>query len=105
MTTPMEAADAGQGNAYPVVGVESLGLECLIRGGFDGGGQRPDLAVGENSVYVEEYEANAAGTLSGRKIHSLILRRRMRRRLVRIQLSFSNCILPSTQASAMMGTL
>jgi hypothetical protein len=101
----MDAADAGQGNADPIVGMESLGLECLIRGGFDGSGQGPDLAVGENSVYVEEYEANAAGTLSGRKIHSFILRTCMTRRTIRVQLSFSHCILPSTQASAMMGTL
>jgi len=101
----MDATDAGQGNAYPVMGVESLGLERLIRGDFDGGGEGPDLAVGENSVYVEEYETNAAGTLSGRKIHSFILRTCMTRRLVWIQLSFSHCILPSTQASAMMGTL
>ncbi len=59
-----------------------LGSNVLSAWGFDGGGQRPDLAVSENSVYVEEYEANAAGTLSGRKIHSLILRTRMMRRLV-----------------------
>jgi hypothetical protein len=85
--------------------MESLGLECLIRGAFDGGGDGPDLAVGENSVDIEEYEANAAGTLSGRKIHGFILRTRMTRQRVWIQLSFSHCILPSTQASAMMGTL
>jgi hypothetical protein len=82
--------------------MESLRLKGFLSL-FDG--ERPYLAIGEDPVYIEEYEANAAGALSSGKIHSNILWTRMARRSSLIQLSFSPCILPSSSPSAMMGTL
>jgi len=75
----MEAADACQRNANPVLGVESFGLHGLRDDGVAiraGGvaGQDPNLAVGEDAIDVEEDEADPAGSFSGRKIHSTILK-------------------------------
>ena len=63
----MDATEAGKRDANPVVGMESLGLKRLVTLAGDGRGERPYLAISEDSVYIEEYEADAAGAFSGRK--------------------------------------
>ena len=90
----MDATDPGQRNTYTVVGVKSLGFKNLIRGELDAR-QGPDLAVGKNSVYIEDNETDAAGAFSSGEFHSLFYVRRIARGRFRIQLSFSHCILPS----------
>src|ERR1700689_5460805 len=58
--------------------MESLGFEGLagwIGARLDDGGKRqgPYLAIGEDSVDIEENKANPAGALSSRKVHGTIL--------------------------------
>ena len=66
----MDAADAGQRNADAVVGMEAFGFEGIFSLVAESWGEGPYLAVGEDSIYIEEYEAYAAGARWGGKIHS-----------------------------------
>src|SRR5277367_1899369 len=65
----VDATNARKGNADAVVGMEAFGLEGIFSQIAESSGECPYLAVGEDSIYIEEYEANAAGALWGGKIH------------------------------------
>jgi hypothetical protein len=68
--TGVDASDPRKGNADAVVGMEAFGFEGIFSLVAESWGEGPYLAVGEDSIYIEEYEAYAAGALWGGKVHS-----------------------------------
>jgi hypothetical protein len=65
----VDASDPRKGNADAVVGMEAFGFEGIFSLVAESWGEGPYLAVGEDSIYIEEYEAYAAGALWGGKVH------------------------------------
>jgi hypothetical protein len=67
----VDATDSRKRNADAVMGMEAFRLEDIFSLVADSSGECPYLAVGEDSIYIEEYEANTAGAFWGGKIHSV----------------------------------
>ena len=66
----VDTSDARKGDTDTVVGMEAFRFEDVFPLAAESSGEGPYLAVGEDSIYIEEYEAYAAGALWGGKIHS-----------------------------------